>query len=624
MAGVKKKKKMFFQCFFKAMGKNLKRNIDKFDSFFKFTCHNKKIIKHTVGTLAITVIIIGMALPNTYAADAKGAYQTSDVQPAVALTNDALEAELSDFAVYGMYINEDQDSVEEPVISDIGNNGYPYAKKATEGVTLAIKLSEAVETATFQWQYSDDKSQWQSIEGATKQIFENASPKDGRWYRCIVNGSESMAVQVVGQFKCEGKSETDSQGRIWTNPIMPWYISNGSVAYGINSEGTAFDVVGLYNKSGKDYMLQTSYNKGWTMVTSSSDAPANDYEVARLDDFIVGFDASDDYELYIDVDLAEGYTAFSFGCDTMLGNDATSKAHSDFAALEVNKKADNTIENIAMVGARSSSQAAGSNPGFVITPITCDELEFWLGPYNERKYFNFNSGTGNITVDGEYFEGICTESQGIDSGMTMSWFNVPEDESIRFMFSVGSASSIGVTTNSGTINYTGELIEGLRQNTDYLISVEGTEGTYAVRSNALGHITFSGVDTNGSYFDFAGKNIHIVKDDGESAEINISINSRPYNVQEIPDSDEVVSIGDTTIDITVSLGSLQLFAQEYRICDEFGKEIEGFGWTRISGDGRMSFTGLKADSVYTIIARVYATENTPASIERLVYKFKTN
>lgn len=613
------------KCFIKALIKSARRAIRQ--SNLRYLFPYRKIIKHAFGTLVIMAVIISMALPNSLAADIDETTAAGTNALAVMSEEEALEASIREFTVYGMYLKDEEtesQAVEATLpVGDIGNNGYPYAKKAEEGVTLSIKLNDGVAEPTYQWQYSDDKTQWSDIEGATDQTFANTSPKDGRWYRCVVNGQESQPVQVVGQFKCESASEKDSQGRIWTNPLMKWYVSNGTVAYGINAAGTVFDVVGLYSKSGNTYMIQTAYSDGWKMVTSASDAPAVDYTAAQLDDLICSFNETNPYEIYLNADLAAGQAAFAFGCDTMLGNDSTSRAHSDFAALEVNKNQDNTVANIAMVGAGSSSQAVGSNPAFMITPVTTEELEFWLGQYDKRKYFSFNSGTGNITVDGEYIDNITTKTQGIDAGMTMSWFNVADGGVVSFKFAVGDAESIGVATNGGNLNYIAELIEGLKQDTDYTVTIEGDETAYSVKSNALGHITLTGVDTNGNSFDFTGKTIYITKNGSESEKITVNVNSRPYNVQEIPDSDEVVSVGDTSINISISLGSLQMFAQEYRICDENGKELEGFGWTRVSGDGSLSFTGLQSGTTYIVKARIYATETTPASVGHVVYKFTT-
>ena len=205
----------------------------------------------------------------------------------------------------------------------------------------------------------------------------------------------------------------------------------------------------------------------------------------------------------------------------------------------------------------------------------------------------------------------------------MSWFNVADGGDVSFKFAVGDASSIGVATNGGNLNYIAELIEGLKQDTDYTVTVEGDETAYSVKSNALGHITLTGVDTNGNYFDFTGKTIHITKNGSESEKSTVNVSSRPYNVQEIPDSDEVVTIGDTSVTINIPLGSLQYFAQEYRIYDEFGKEIEGFQWTKLMGDGSLTFEGLQPDTVYSIKARISASEQSPASLISYGYRFRT-
>ena len=161
--------------FIKAFIKSLKRSLQRID-FRSFMPH-RKIIKHAFGMMVIMLIIVAMALPNSIAADVNTTAIAADSAPAVMSEEEALEASIREFTVYGMYLN-DGDGEEVAVtasqpVGDIANNGYPYAKKAEEGVTLAIKLSDAVTNATFQWQRSDDKEQWSDLDGETNQTFEN-------------------------------------------------------------------------------------------------------------------------------------------------------------------------------------------------------------------------------------------------------------------------------------------------------------------------------------------------------------------------------------------------------------------------------------------------------------------
>ena len=76
----------------------------------------------------------------------------SEAEPEEILADEEVELDVSEQALWG-----NNDAAE-----DIGNNGFPYGRVTEEGVQFTIKLAEGVGSATYQWQYSDDKENWQN------------------------------------------------------------------------------------------------------------------------------------------------------------------------------------------------------------------------------------------------------------------------------------------------------------------------------------------------------------------------------------------------------------------------------------------------------------------------------
>ena len=335
------------------------------------------------------------------------------------------------------------------------NDGYPYGKAmGSSQITLVMDAEDAT---AYQWQVADMKNgTYTNIQDATAASYP-FEPTSGKWYRCVVNGTvESKAVQVVKP----GEDE-----RIWTKPYYDdgsnYYITNGTIAYMVN--GTKFDVAGLYVKGTTGYMLSTSYNRYWQTYSSNTATPdaVNYYNatVASLDTLRVAFSETDACAISFEADLAEGQQAFSFGCDTQLGNGTTSGSYSDYAAL-IAKIKNGTLEQVSMMGAASETSVEADTPAFVIAPdSTTPANRFWIGHYSSRKTYACNTKTSaddTTTLIGD--QNVVTRVESTDSGMTMSWLNVTSGGSVKFKFAVGSVMDTGaVDANevSGTITDSG-------------------------------------------------------------------------------------------------------------------------------------------------------------------------
>lgn len=490
------------------------------------------------------------------------------------------------------------------------NSGYPYGKDMdNSSITLVIEVDGSA--LSYQWQVAESKNgTFSNIDDATTGAY-TFTPTSGYWYRCVVNGTASEAVMAV-------KPRED--GRTWTDPYNSWYIGNGTMAYMAN--GTKFDVTGLYTKNGTNYMLQTSYSACWDLYSSGSATPeAAGYfpATATLDALRVSFDARDDYAVIFEADLADGQQAFSFGCDTQLGDGSTSGSYSDSAALNAMVK-NGVLQQIAMIGAGTVEGAADDDPAFVIAPIS-PVSKFWIGGYSSRKAYDYNTGvTGygvkaSETIDGQ---SVVTLLEGVDSGMTMSWMNIPSGGSVKFQFSVGDVAHTGAV--SGKVNYEKETLTGLEPAVTYIISYtneEGIEETYTVTADVNGEIPLSGTDDDGSSYDFTGKMLTIAKQGSEDAPAEIEIAPRP----DTPDNPSNLGEGDdTTPTVDANIEIAELTTTSVTISPKEGQQYaystDGSNWTTVSGtdgNGNYVIDGLDEGSKVYIRTRVAATSETPAS-----------
>ena len=335
------------------------------------------------------------------------------------------------------------------------NDKYPYAKSiSSNSITLSVKVASGATNVTYQWKTGPNKENLTNIAGETAQSqdYTISNPTNGTWYACTVNGVESKAVQIV---------KPGSDGRTWTRASDAWYISNGSMAYSIGDG--YFDVVGAYEKNGVTYMLQTSYSGTWEMK-SSTNADGNPSTNAKLDNLYFAFSEEDTYQVYITADLQDGQQAFSFGCDTKLGDRDTSGDYSDRAALEAFLSG-GTLDYVAMIGAQSSSAASATDPAFVIKPTTKTGLKYWLGGYSGRQHYAHNIDNGNIV-------NAVTET---DSGMTMSWTGVPSGGEVAFIFSVGDVANTGAGAASTNVELA-PLPEGETTSVDTSIAPTVSDG----------------------------------------------------------------------------------------------------------------------------------------------------
>ena len=315
------------------------------------------------------------------------------------------------FQIGGFSGGGNTDPSEEEVV--FMNNGYPYGKNMTNS-SITLVMDVTGEAATYQWQSATSKrGPFTDIEGANGSTY-TFTPTHGYWYRCVVDGTAGRAVKAV--------IPTSDNGNTWTKPNTCWYISNGVMAYMANGNG--FDIVGLYTKDGKNYMLGTSYDKVWRLYSRSDSEPSaetatSQVSVASLAALRLSFDPMNTHDLIFDAELGEGQHSFAIGADANIGNSITSSDSADEAVLAATVK-NGELQQIAMMGVAKAADAADDTPSFVLSPIT-QASNYWIGGYDSRRIFEYNTGSSSYIKETAEINGqnAASRVEGIDSGLTM-------------------------------------------------------------------------------------------------------------------------------------------------------------------------------------------------------------
>ena len=420
------------------------------------------------------------------------------------------------FQIGGFSGGGNTDPSEEEVV--FMNNGYPYGKNMTKS-SITLVMDVTGEAATYQWQSATSKrGPFTDIEGANESTY-TFTPTHGYWYRCVVDGTASRAVKAV--------FPSSDKGNMWTKANECWYISNGVMAYMANGNG--FDIVGLYTKDGKNYMLGTSYTKTWAMYSRSDAEPSSETvsssspSVADLTALRLSFDPMNTHDLIFDAELKEGQHSFAIGADANIGNEITSSDSADKAVLAATVK-NGELQQMAMMGVAKSADATDETPSFVLAPITQASC-YWIGNFRERKIFAYNTVSSTYIKETAEINGQSVASlvEGTDSGLTMSWTNVEDGGHIGFKFSVGAVADVGAVT--GQVDYITEKLTELDGDTSYIITVDGE--SYDIVSDMYGDIVLEGTDDNDVSYSLFGKNISISKKDSQDTPADITVAARP-------------------------------------------------------------------------------------------------
>ena len=366
------------------------------------------------------------------------------------------------------------------------NNACPWGSEMTKtSFTLNIRTTSDPTGNAYQWQYSaDGKTAWTNVVGETAAQFHVAEPVDGRWYRCVVtNGGQSAESKPVEAVRLS--TTGDVHGRIWTNTQSSmsgrWFLSNGKMAYTCNlhspvsvyqqygmsfGDGGKFHVFGEYLNpdDGKTYMLQTSYGIGGWQIYSSKDTNPDPIKFGmffednyHLDECQFMFRDEYPYKVYIGPNMEDGYHSLCIWTDSQLGSKTLFGDYSDYAALQTILRKDGSPLQISLVAAESLSVASEDTASMVVNTEDIDastNFRFYVGNRRYVKAFSHNIEasvaqgltTGKVVANNQTFENVVLNVEGIDSGMSLSWIDHSDKETIWFSIGAGSIHDAEIVT----------------------------------------------------------------------------------------------------------------------------------------------------------------------------------
>lgn len=362
----------------------------------------------------------------------------------------------------------------------LGNNEYPYAESGQdEDGNILVTLSPVIASGTtenYQWEYSTTKNgTYRNIAdddnvasgAATANLtiiaageydeddnFVYSSKYDQKWIKCVVDGIETKPVQII-----KGEYKKTKGGAIITKYNDYWYVTDGNMMYNYVPSESYFDIMGKYaGVDGKNYWLPTTFGAAWYISTSDSETPvAVDYndDPAYLDSFNVGFDGENGlaFEIVLGKD-EDGNEQISvgFGDDLYFGDsNAMGGTNPDHAALKAVLNSDGVAEQFQIVGVEDLSNADGDTASFVLRPATAPNY-FGIGYYNDIKLYSYYTSTENSyttrTIGGTD-DVVYEVVKDTDTGMTVSWVNVPVGEdgkrTVKFYAKIGTVEETGAS-----------------------------------------------------------------------------------------------------------------------------------------------------------------------------------
>lgn len=326
-------------------------------------------------------------------------------------------------------------------MATILNNGYPYLKTTSKSTT--VDMTVAVQGASsFTWQKCAIKEgSYENIgNGGNKDV--TFAPVDGYWYRCVVDGKPSKSVRII---KAGGSVYTSLGRTLKISVSGGWYVTNETAAYIVNS--SVLDVIGLYEFNGQLYWVNTAFSKGWEAGNNPSTVSGGGFKTDE--ELRFAFLEDNPHAVLITFKAGSSASRFSLGADVMLG-DSTITNYADNASLKAVFDGNN-LQQIQMVGARSVDEAEPTNPALVLK-VNNKPSSYWIGYWSSRVHFSYNRSSDSYLIKEDPNDPtIVSEIQGTDSGMTLSWDNIPANQEISFTFGVGSAEDTGAEIKTSVV-----------------------------------------------------------------------------------------------------------------------------------------------------------------------------
>lgn len=283
-------------------------------------------------------------------------------------------------------------------------------------------------------------------------------------------------------------------------------------------------------------------------------------------------------------------------------------------------KADGSLVDVTIKNLRAGLSGTEMDNGTAQNPD--------VGPHTLFTYRTYNINGYGLNGVSNVFNAQKAVNVGDKVKIKFVVCNVGDDGVPSYVFIEGGSLSFDAPNSN--VNYATEELKGLDAEATYVITCDGVE--YVFTATQDGTIPLIGKDNNDKDYNFLGKEISIVRkgddttEDSEAQEVSIA--SRPEAVEAdtngydtTGDATKPADIGNDAIATDVDKITLHIdkndatkMAQQYRIYDADGNEIEGFDWVEPSKDGTLTFAGLEENTNYIIRARMAATKSAPASL----------
>ncbi len=351
------------------------------------------------------------------------------------------------------------------------NKKYPFAVYAgDDSFVLKVHTKSDTDGVTYQWQYRKNGTKnWINIDYAnteefgTNSLSGSATFKVNDWFRCLVNGIEGEAVQIINERGDAGK-------RVWVSSFgsdTQCYVSNGTVAYTVDGDVTSgdvvIDIVGQFKKNKTTYMVQTADENGWKMVSNTNAAPGMmDIDgTCTLDRLLFRF-TGDPQQIHVEADLGSNEKALAIGGNTEVGDYDLSSDPYDGSLYGI-QDSNKYITKLAYIGLNSVEEAqiainSGKGtlyPAMAVVPMTERGLRVWIDDKNAQQAYEFNeTGSSEVHVKGESTEytDVKLLNENKPSGLGVSWIG-QEGGVVELSFAVGTLSSVTELISTKTAKF---------------------------------------------------------------------------------------------------------------------------------------------------------------------------
>ena len=357
------------------------------------------------------------------------------------------------------------------------NERYPYALDMGEKTFCleAPAYNMNGDPVLYQWQKSADGVTWEDadtsdgikystvdIDGANCEFYlgtKDTTDSVNYWYRCEVNGKYSNAVQII--------TPGSDTSRTWTGyygSTDQCYVSNGTMAYTLDSDESEFDIVGEFTSNSVKYMYQTTNGGDGWKFTCDATSTASYQALDCLSAFMMGFDEDESTLIHItaELDIENGYNYFAICGYSQIGDTSQNTGIATITSTSSSTSSYSYLTSVGILGTATYNTAQSAvNKG---TGDTIPSLKITPSEENIKSADFYMSKSGSLKPYGKT-TATSSKTKTVDEAiprLSLSWQNVSststkEDICIDFSFAGVTTNGIlsAVSKTANVTNYSG-------------------------------------------------------------------------------------------------------------------------------------------------------------------------